>query len=48
LIDRGTDPYDPQALYNTSLWDDDTLGWWRDGVCRTFWSCGILRIISRR
>ena len=24
LIDRGTDPYDPQALYNTSLWDDDT------------------------
>ena len=24
LIDRGTDPYDPQALYNTSLWGDDT------------------------
>jgi uncharacterized protein len=24
LIARGTDPYDPQALYNTSLWDDDT------------------------
>lgn len=23
LIDRGADPYDPQALYNTSLWEDD-------------------------
>jgi hypothetical protein len=28
LIDRGADPYDPQALYNTSLWDDDTT--WLD------------------
>jgi ankyrin repeat protein len=23
LIDCGADPYDPQALYNTSLWEDD-------------------------
>jgi uncharacterized protein len=28
LIDRGADPYDPQALYNTSLWNDDTT--WLD------------------
>jgi hypothetical protein len=28
LIDRGADPYDPQALYNTSITDDNTT--WLD------------------
>jgi uncharacterized protein len=31
LIDRGADPYDAQALYNTSLGDDDLV--WLDFLC---------------